>query len=78
VLSVALIVVTLGEALILLILLVNPSLHHIMELHDSLGAVAPKVAVDVLRGEAVVEVVDDILIDDVGDVGAHVKEAPSV
>jgi hypothetical protein len=25
-----------------------------------------------------VEVVDDILIDDVGDVGAHVKEAPSV
>jgi hypothetical protein len=48
VVAVALVVVTLGEALILLILLVGPSLHHFSELHDSLGVVALKVTVDVL------------------------------
>jgi hypothetical protein len=35
-------VVALGEALILLVLVVSPSLHHVVELHNSLGAIAPK------------------------------------
>jgi hypothetical protein len=75
---VVLVVVVLGEALVLLILLVSPSLHHVVELHDSLGAVAAEVAVDVLRAEAILEVVDDVLIGDVGNGGAHLKEAPGV
>jgi hypothetical protein len=75
---IALVIVTLGEALILLILLVGPSLHHVVELHDSLGAVVTKVVVDVVRAEAVLEAVDDILIGDVGDGGAHLEEAPGV
>jgi hypothetical protein len=45
---VLLVVVVLGEALILLVLLTGPSLHHVIELHNSLGAVAAEVAVDVL------------------------------
>jgi hypothetical protein len=75
---VALVVVALGEALVLLILLVGPSLHHVMELHDSLGAVAAKVTVDVLRAEAVLDALDDVLVGDVGDGGAHLEEAPGV
>jgi hypothetical protein len=45
VVAVALVVVILGEELILL---VGLSLHHVVELHDSLGAVASDVAVDIL------------------------------
>jgi hypothetical protein len=41
-------VAALGEALVLLILLVGPSLHHVVELHDSLRAIAAEVAVDVI------------------------------
>jgi hypothetical protein len=52
---VALVIVALGEALVLLVLLVGPSLHHVTELHNSLGVDAAKVAVDVLRAEAVLE-----------------------
>jgi hypothetical protein len=32
----------------------------------------------VLHGEAVLEAVDDILIGDVGDSGAHLEETPGV
>jgi hypothetical protein len=73
-----LVAAALGEALILLILLVGPSLHHIMKLHDGLGAAASKVAVDVLQGEAILEAVDDILVSDVGNVVAHLEEVPGV
>jgi hypothetical protein len=34
--------------------------------------------VDVLRAEAVLEVVDDILVSDVGNGGTHLEEAPGV
>jgi hypothetical protein len=74
----AVVVVALGEALVLLILLVSPSLHHVTKLHGSLGAVASKVAVDVLHGEAILEAVDDVLVGDVGDGGAHLEEVPGV
>jgi hypothetical protein len=46
--AIALVVVMLGEALILLILLVGPLLHCVMKLNDSLGVVAAEVAVDVI------------------------------
>jgi hypothetical protein len=68
----------LGETLVLLVLLVSTSLHHVANLHGSLGAVASDVAKDVLHGEAVLEAVDDILIGDVGDSGAHLEETPGV
>jgi hypothetical protein len=74
----ALVIVFLGETLILLILLVGPSLPHVVELHGSLGAVAAQVAVDVLHSEAVLEAVDDILIGEVGNGGAFVEEVLSV
>jgi hypothetical protein len=41
-------------------------------------AVAAKITVDVLRARAVLEAVDDVLISDVGDGGAHLEEAPGV
>jgi hypothetical protein len=75
---VALLIVELGEALVLLILLVGPSLHHVLELHESLGAVVAEVMVDVLRAEAILEAMDDVLVGDVGDGGVHLKEAPGV
>jgi hypothetical protein len=55
-----LVVVALGEALVLLILLVGPSLHHVTKLHGSLGAVTFEVTVDVLHSEAVLEAVDGV------------------
>jgi hypothetical protein len=75
---VALVVVALGEALVLLVLLVSPSLHHVGELHDSLGAISAEVAVEVLRAEAILEAVDDVLVGDVGDGGTYLEEAPGV
>jgi hypothetical protein len=57
-----------------LVLLVGPSLHHVAELHDSLGVVAAEVTVDVLRTEAVLEAVDDILISDVANGGTHLEK----
>jgi hypothetical protein len=75
---VALVIFALGEELVLLILLVSPSLHLVAEFHDSLEAIAVEVVVDVLRAEAILEVVDDVLVEDVGDGGVHLEEAPSV
>lgn len=59
----------------LLVLLVHPSLHHVIELDDGLGSVASKVSEETLLGEAVLEALDDIFV---GDVGAGFEEAPSV
>jgi hypothetical protein len=49
-----------------------------MFLIDSLGVIGAKVAVDVLRAEAVLQVVDDALVDDVGNGGARLQEELSV
>jgi hypothetical protein len=43
-----LVVVALGKALVLLILLVNPPCHHVMEFHGNSRAVASEVVVGVL------------------------------
>jgi hypothetical protein len=70
--------VPLGVAVAFLVLLVTPSLHHVMKFHDGVGPVASKVAVEVPLGEAILEAVDDVLVEDVGDGGTGVEEALGV
>jgi hypothetical protein len=73
-----LVVITLGEAIVFLVLLVSPPCHHVTQLHGSNWAVAPEVIVCVLQEEAVLEATDDVFVDDVGDGGAHLKETTCV
>jgi hypothetical protein len=77
-LLVVVVVAALQEAIVLLLLLVCPSLHHVMKPRDVLGSVAAKVSKESLVGDAIVKAVDNILLGDVGDGGACVKEAASV
>jgi hypothetical protein len=72
------VVAVLGVAVMFLVLLTGPSLHHVMKFHDGVGAVASKIAVEVLLGKAILEAVDDVLIGDVGDGGASIEETPGV
>jgi hypothetical protein len=72
------VVVALGEAVVFLILLVSPPCHHVTQLHNSSRAVSPKVVARVLQEEAMLEATDDILIGDVGNGGARLKETPYV
>jgi hypothetical protein len=72
------VVVALGEAIILLILLVNPPCHHVTLLHGSSRAIAPKVVVCVLREEPVLEAANDVFIGDIGECGARLEETPCV
>jgi small-conductance mechanosensitive channel len=69
-----LVLVALGEAVVLLVLLVGPPCHHVMQFHGSRRAIASKVVVRVLREEPVLEAADDILIGNVGDGGARLEE----
>jgi hypothetical protein len=73
-----LVVVALGEVVILLILLVSPSCHHVMQLHGSSRAIVPEVVERVLREEPILEATDDVFIDDVGDGGTRLEETPCV
>jgi hypothetical protein len=70
--------VTLGEAVIFLILLVSPPCHHVVQLHGSSQAVAPEVVVRVLREEPILKATDDVLIGDVGDGGVRLEEISCV
>jgi len=67
-----------GVAVILLLLVVGPDRHHITEFSNGLGSLLPKVSEEVPVGEALLEAVDDVLIGDVGDGGALLKEAASI
>jgi hypothetical protein len=60
------VVVALGEAIILLILLVNPPCHHVTQLHGSSREIMPEVMVRVLREEPILEATADIFVGDVG------------
>jgi hypothetical protein len=73
-----LVIVALREMIILLILLVSPLYHHVVQLHSSRRAVGSEVVVGVLREEAVLEAVDDVLVRDVGDGGSHLEETSGV
>jgi hypothetical protein len=72
------VVVALGKAVIFLIILVSQPGHHVTQLHGSSRAVAPEVVVHVLQEEAVLEATADVLIGDVGDDDARLKETPCV
>jgi hypothetical protein len=71
-------VVALGEAVVLLILLVSPLCDHVTQLHDSSRVVVPVVVVRVLREEPILEAADDDFVGDVGDGGARLEETPGV
>jgi hypothetical protein len=72
------VVVALGKALGLLVILVRAPCHHVAEFHGSSRAIASKVVVGVLRGKAILEATDDVLVGDVGDGGSHLEEMPGV
>jgi hypothetical protein len=69
-----LVVVALGEAVILLVLLVSPPCHHVTQLDGSSQAIASGVVVRVLQEEPVLEAADDVLVGDVGNGGACLDE----
>jgi hypothetical protein len=73
-----LIIFALGKALVLLVLLVGPPCHHVAEFHSSSRAVASEVMVGELREKAILEAVDDVLIEDVSDGASHLDKAPGV
>jgi hypothetical protein len=73
-----LVVVALGEAVILLILPVSPPRYHVMQLHGNSRAIAFEVMVRVLREEPIMEAAGDILVGDVGNGGARLKETLGV
>jgi hypothetical protein len=50
-----LVVVALGEALVLLVLLVSTPCNHVMEFHDNSRAVASEIVVGVLQEKAILE-----------------------
>jgi hypothetical protein len=61
-----------------LLLLLGPIVHHITKARNSLRPVLPKILVDAWVGDAVVEIVDDVVLRDVRDGGADVEEATCV
>jgi hypothetical protein len=73
-----LVVVVLGEAVVLLVLLVSPPCHHVTQLYGSSRVIASEVVVRVLREELILEATEDVFIGDVGDGGARLEETPGV
>ena len=53
------VIVAAWEEIVLLFFFISPSFHHIAELYNRVWAVTPKVMVERLHGDVVVEVVDD-------------------
>jgi hypothetical protein len=52
--------------------------HHITKARNGLRSIPPKISVDAWVGDAVVEAVDDVVLQNVRDGGADVKEATCV
>jgi hypothetical protein len=52
--------------------------HHITKARNSLRPVSPKILVDARVGDAVVEVVDDVVLRNVRDGGANVEKMTRV
>ena len=72
------VVVAAWEAAASLLLFVCAALHHVSYLHYHFGVITPKVTVQRLDGDAAMEVVDDVIVGDVGDSGSCVEEALDV
>jgi hypothetical protein len=61
-----------------LLLLFGPIVHHITKVCNSLRPVPPKIPVDARVGDAVVETIGDVVLQDVGNGGADIEEATCV
>jgi hypothetical protein len=66
------------ELLTHLFLLLGPIMHHIMKSCNSFWSVPPKVSVDAWVSDAIVEVVDNVLLRDVRNGGLHVEETACI
>jgi hypothetical protein len=71
-------ILTLRELLPHLLLLLGPIVHHITKARNSLRPILPKISIDAWVGDAVVEAVDDVVLQDVRDGGANVEEETRV
>ena len=72
------VVVAAWEATTFLLFFVCPALHHVPLIYHCFGVITPEVAVQGLDGDAALEVVDDVVVGDVGDSRSCVKEALDV
>ena len=72
------VIVTAREATVFLLLFVCPALHHVASFYYCFGAITPEVTVERLDSNATLEVVDDVVVRDVGDGGSRVEEALGV
>jgi hypothetical protein len=61
------VVIAPGEVIAFLLPFVGPSLHHITKLDDGRRSVTSKILIEALCCDAIVEAVDDVFIEDVGD-----------
>jgi hypothetical protein len=61
-----------------LLFLLGPVMHHVMKPRNSLRPVPPKVPVDALVSDAVVEAVNDVLLRDIHNGGADIEEAACI
>jgi hypothetical protein len=71
-------ILTPREPLPHLLLLFGPIVHHIRKARNSLRPVPPKIPVDAWISDAIVETIDDVVLRDVCDGGADVKETMRV
>jgi hypothetical protein len=71
-------ILTPWEPLPHLLLLFGPIVHHITKARNGLWPVPPKISVDAWVGDAVVEAVDDVALQNVRDGGTDVEEAMCV
>ena len=68
------VIVATREAIAFLFFLVGPSLHHVAELDHHVWSITLEITVELLCGDAIVEVVDDVFVSDVGDCGPCIEE----
>jgi hypothetical protein len=61
-----------------LLLLFGPVVHHVTQSRNSLWPILPEVSVDAWIGDAVVEAVNDVLLRNIRDGGADIKESACI
>jgi hypothetical protein len=66
------------EPLAHLLLLLGPVVHHVTQPRNCLRPVSLEVSIDAWIGDTVVEAVDDVLLQDIRDGGADIKETACV
>jgi hypothetical protein len=66
------------ELLPYLFLLLGPVVHHVMKPCNSSRSVLPKLSIDAWVGDAVVEAVDDVFLQDIRNGGADIEETTCI